>query len=196
VYTDPVVILFLLLGIVLIELCLIAVMLFLCLSIIAWTVSGYIEVPFVPTPKSVFPHIVKALVFEAGDVVYDLGSGDGRFLIACARLQPGAQFIGIERNMLLHAYALCNKRLHGSTPNVHFRWGNFFHTDLSNATKIYAYLLSSVMDALLPQFEQQLKGTRIASRAFKFSKKSPAETVQLSEKPGSHNQHMLYVYDF
>lgn len=178
------------------ELLLLLVALFLCLFMLTWVISAYMDVPFVPTPNSVFPKIVGALDFVPGDVVYELGSGDGRFLLACARNEPRVAFIGIERNPFLHTYAQVRKHFRGNPRNLTFRRANFFDTDLSDATKIYGYLFTGVMDALLPKCERELTKARFASRAFQFSKKTPTEVVRLSEKPGWHDQHLLYVYDF
>ncbi len=184
------------LAVIVIDIFLLSVVLLLCLLMITWVVSFYMDVPFVPTPSDAFPKIKQVLRLGSGDVVYELGSGDGRFLLACALREPRARFIGIERNPLLYTYSLFRKHLAGNPSNLTFLRASFFDIDLSGATKIYAYLLDPIMDALLPKFERELSHARIASRAFKFSKKDPAETLRLSEQPGSHNQHMLYVYDF
>lgn len=160
-------------------------------------ISLWIEVPFVRTPRALYPPIVEALGIQQGDVVYELGSGDGGFILSQAVQFPDTRFVGIERNMLLHAFARLRKRIeYGNPPNVFFRRGNIFSTDFSEATKIYAYLLSSVMDALLPAFERELQAACIASRAFQFKQREASRIVELSKKPGNHGQHLFYVYDF
>jgi SAM-dependent methyltransferase len=170
----------------------IGVLAFLC----AWLLSAYLDVPFVPTPYKAFPIIADALEIKEGDVVYELGSGDGRFILWCARRNANAQFIGIERNAILHVYTLARKRLAGNPPNLIYRRGDLFKTDLQDATKVYAYLLNSVMAKLAPKFDAELRNARLASRAFILASKKPSTVIELSKKPGKHGEHMLYVYDF
>jgi SAM-dependent methyltransferase len=165
------------------------------LRTLAWVVSGQLDVPFVPTPVRYAEAVATTLELAQGDVVYELGSGDGRFVLACARLAPEASFVGIERNALLYAASLFRKYRAGNPGNVEFRRGDFFKTDLSPANKMYVYLLDSVMHRLQPKFEREFKG-RVASRAFPFSRKELSNVIELTETIGAHGQHLLFVYDF
>lgn len=167
----------------------------LLLPMLAWYLSGILDVPFVPTPESAFGKIVEALDIRESDAVYELGSGDGRLLIHCAKRFPAARFVGIERNPFLCWYAKLRARLAGAPANLRFVRGDFFKTDFSQATKIYAYLLNPVMDGLLPKFAREFKGT-LVSRAFVFKQKQAREIIKLAEDPGPHNQNRVYVYDF
>jgi 16S rRNA A1518/A1519 N6-dimethyltransferase RsmA/KsgA/DIM1 with predicted DNA glycosylase/AP lyase activity len=151
--------------------------------------------PFVPTPLHYAGLVAASLELSSGDVVYELGSGDGAFMLALAALVPEATFIGIERNPFLYAAALVRKRFAGDPDNVEFRRGNFFNADLSEANKAYAYLLDTVMYELQPKFEKEFKG-RLASRAFPFPHKELSNVVALTERIGMHGQHLLFVYDF
>jgi hypothetical protein len=151
-------------------------------------------VPFVRTPRVVFQKVADALEIQEGDIIYELGSGDGSFLLWCAAQYPEARLLGIERNPLLVRYA--NWRLKRSQlSNVTFIKQDIFHTDYSTATKLYAYLLPSLMDRLLPTLEAQFHG-RLASRAFRFAKKDVSAEITLSNKAGSHGQHKLFVFEF
>lgn len=183
------------LGILFLQLCLIVGIVAFVMRGVAQIYSRYIDVPFVPTPVHVFTLIVSSLEIRPGDVVYELGSGDGRFLLYCAKKQPSARYVGIERNPLLIAMSRLRAYLSGNPRNVVFRRENFYATPLTEATKIYGYLLNSVMNKLLPKLESEFHG-RMASRAFTFREKSPSETIVLSEKKGSHGEHMLYLYEF
>lgn len=156
--------------------------------------SGSNDAPFIPTPSNAFATIMASLDIDSDDVVYELGSGDGRFLIFCASREPSARFVGVEHNLLLSLIARARARLSGMR-NVEFRRGNFYETDISKATKIYAYLLPSVMDRLLPTFERQFTG-HLASRAFRFKHKKEERIVRLSEHVGFHGEHQLFVYNF
>ncbi len=162
---------------------------------LVFLISGQLEVPFVPTPIRYADIVVATLEVATGDVVYELGSGDGRFMLACAALAPEATFVGVERNPLLHVAALVRKRLSRSPHNITFVRGNFFKVDLSAANKVYAYLLDSVMVQLQPKFDREFKG-RVASRAFPFSRKQLSNVVALTDRIGAHGQHLLFVYDF
>lgn len=162
--------------------------------VLVFVISGHLDVPFVPTPTRYAGLVLASLDVSPGDVVYELGSGDGRFMIACAELAPEASFIGVERNPILHIAALLRKRFSKRT-NAEFRRGDFFKTDLSKANKLYAYLLDPVMFRLQPKFEREFKG-RVASRAFPFPRRELSNVVALTERIGMHGQHLLFVYDF
>ena len=158
-------------------------------------VSDFFDVPFVATPRRVLSIIFDELKIVPGDVVYELGSGDGRFLLYAASREPEAQYIGIERNPMLLALSRIRQRLHGNLRNVTFQKGNFFATDLTRASKVYAYLLNSVMNRLYPTLLRDFHG-RFASRAFRFQQKNPMRVVSLGQRPASHGQHELAIYDF
>jgi hypothetical protein len=163
--------------------------------VFVFAISGYLDVPFVPTPPRYADIVAATLELSPGDVVFELGSGDGRFMLALAALQPGARFVGVEHNPLLHVAAVTRKRLNGTPHNVEFRRGDFFTTDFSPANKMYLYLLDPVMHQLQPKFDNQFKG-RVASRAFPFARKKLSNVVALTENVGAHGQHLLFVYDF
>jgi hypothetical protein len=162
---------------------------------ILWFVFGQLDAPFVPTPKRYASVVTEALDVQAGDTVYELGSGDGRFVLACAKLSPTARFLGVERNIFLHLIASTRKRFAGNPTNVEFRRGDLFETDLSHTNKMYLYLLTPAMLDLQSRFEKEFSG-RVASRAFKFANKEPSSVVALGTRSGAHGQHNLYVYDF
>ncbi len=156
--------------------------------------SDRTDVPFVRTPERMFAAIASALDMHPSDVVYELGSGDGGFLLWCAERYPDAKFVGFERNPLLVRYARWRAKRVGLS-NVEFRKQDLFFADLSGAAKIYAYLLDHVMDRLLPKLAREFHG-RLASRAFRFGGKQEKEVIAISEKSGSHGQHLLFIYDF
>ena len=172
----------------------VAVFLFIGRAIVQIVSDTVTDVPFVRTPRTVFAPIASALDIQPYDVVYELGSGDGGFLLWCAAHYPNAKFVGIERNPLLHRYASWRQKRSGMQ-NLSFTQADFFDVNLSGARKIYGYLLNSVMDRLLPKFEREFHG-RLASRAFRFKAKQPVRTIELSGKKGWHGEHLLHIYDF
>lgn len=99
----------------------------------------------------------------SGDVVVDLGAGDGRVLVAAARI-PGVRAVGIEVDPL--RYFLCNLRLklHGLGDRASVRKENFFRTDLSDADVVTFYLSQAAADRLGDKLEKELKaGSRVVS---------------------------------
>ncbi len=156
-------------------------------------ISRGVDVPFVRTPRKYFPVIADALQIRANDVVYDLGSGEGKFVLYCAQKFPDARFIGIERNFVLYLQALARKRFAGNPLNVSFRRENFFTTNMHDATRVYAYLLPKAMERLFS--DSSHKGLRVASRAFHIKRREPVQTIELSPKKGWHNQHLLHIYE-
>lgn len=153
---------------------------------------GY-DVPFVRTPRKYYPVIERALQIRSGDVVYDLGSGEGKFVLYLAKKHPDVQFVGIERNRLLFTQARLRRWWAGTPSNATFRRENFYTTDFNDATRVYAYLLSKVMTKLFAERTQP--GLRIVSRAFRIKGREPLETIELTTRKGWHGEHELHVYE-
>lgn len=159
-------------------------------------IFGRLDAPSVPTPRRVLPHIVEALELCAGDTVYDLGSGDGRIVLRCAKLEPSARFVGIERSLFLHFVSRFRALLSGSPANVSFLRQDIFQADLSSATKLYAYLTPPLMSALLRKIEREARGARMVSYTFQFKDKPPLRTVFLSALKNHRGSARLYIYEF
>jgi SAM-dependent methyltransferase len=124
------------------------------------------DVPYVPTP----PAVVEAMLRVAGvgpdDVVFDLGSGDGRIVIAAAR-DFGARGTGVDIDAELVELARENARLAGVSDRVDFVRQDLFETELRDATVVTLYLLPMVNLRLRPRLLTELRpGTRIVSHAF------------------------------
>ena len=139
------------------------------------------DVPFVPTPEKVVDRMLEIAKVGPNDMVYDLGSGDGRIVIAAAK-KHGARGIGIDIDPERIKEARANARSAGVSDRVEFREGDLFKTDLSEATVVTLYLLSGVNLQLRPKLLSELKpGTRIVSHAFDMGDWKPLKT----EKVGS-----------
>lgn len=137
------------------------------------------DVPYVPTPRPVVNRMLEAANVDGNDVVYDLGSGDGRIVIQAAR-QYGARGVGIEIDPDLVRKARRNAREAGVSDLVEFRQADLFETDLSEATVLTLYLLSSVNRKLRPKlFEELAPGTPVVSHAFDMGAWEPEETVEV-----------------
>jgi SAM-dependent methyltransferase len=122
-------------------------------------------VPFVPTPENVVDKMIELAGVKKGDVVYDLGSGDGRIVIAAAK--KGARAVGFEIDPDLVAESRANIQKAGVQESAEIRNQDILTVDLSGASVVTMYLLPDVNLKLRPNLQKQLKpGSRIVSHAF------------------------------
>jgi SAM-dependent methyltransferase len=134
------------------------------------------DVPFVPTPEQVVAGMLELAKVGPKDVVYDLGSGDGRIVIAAARLH-GARGVGIDIDPQRVKEARDNARKAGVAGRVEFREGDLFKADIGEATVVTLYLLPRINLQVRPKLLSELKaGTRIVSHGFDMGDWQPAAT--------------------
>jgi SAM-dependent methyltransferase len=137
------------------------------------------DVPYVPTPQEVVDEMLKVAGVTNNDVVYDLGSGDGRIVITAAQ-KYSARGVGIDINPKLVAQAKENAVKAGVTDRVQFLQQDLFKTDISQATVVTLYLLPRINIKLRPKLLQELKpGTRIVSNSFDMGKWKPEKTSKV-----------------
>jgi SAM-dependent methyltransferase len=133
-----------------------------------------IEVPFVVTPNPVVEAMLDLAEVRAEDVVYDLGCGDGRIVIAAAKLR-GARGVGVEIDEKLAETARVDARRAGVEARVRIEQGDLFEMDFHDATVVMLYLSDSINQRLWPKFVSELKpGARIVSHKFNMGER-PAE---------------------
>ncbi len=136
------------------------------------------DVRFVPSPDSVVEAMLTLAGVGAGDVVYDLGSGDGRIPIAAAH-RYGAFGVGIEIDAKLNREAADNARKAGVADRVRFLTQDLFETDISQATVVTLFLLPRVNQELIPKLKRELRpGTRIVSHQFDMGEQWPPDKSQ------------------
>ena len=136
-------------------------------------------VPFVPTPEHIVDEMLGLAKVSSKDVVYDLGSGDGRIVITAAK-KHGARGVGIDIDPQRIKEATENARKAGVDDRVEFREGDLFKADIKEATVVTLYLLSSVNEHLKPKLLKELKpGTRVVSHAFDMGDWKPVETRKI-----------------
>ena len=141
------------------------------------------DVVFVPTPPDVVDAMLKLAKVTSSDVVYDLGSGDGRILIAAAKTY-GARGVGIDIDPERVREATANARANNVADKVSFRREDLFVADISPATVVTLYLSPSVNSRLAPKLMMELKpGTRIVSHAFDFGSWKPQQRITVSGRP-------------
>ena len=114
------------------------------------------------------------------DVVYDLGSGDGRMVIAAAK--RGAQAVGVEFNPELVALSESRARAQGVAGKARFVQGDIFETEFSEATVVTLYLLSTLNMRLRPTLLKMRPGTRVVSHAFNMEDWPPDEVSRAEDR--------------
>jgi hypothetical protein len=138
------------------------------------------DVIFVPTPYDVVEAMLKVAKVGKGDVLYDLGSGDGRIPITAAQNYGIARGIGIDINPERIREANENLNRSGVGDRVRFINADLFEADLSEATVVTLYLLSTLNLKLLPKLLKELKpGTRIVSHAFDMGSWKPEQALKV-----------------
>ena len=138
------------------------------------------DVIFVPTPQEVVDAMLKLAKVTKNDVVYDLGSGDGRIPITAAKMY-GARGVGIDIDPQRIKEAAENLKTSGMGDRVKFLNQDLFETDISEATVVTLYLLPSLNLKLLPKLNKELKpGTRIVSHAFDMGDWAPEAKAQVA----------------
>jgi SAM-dependent methyltransferase len=147
----------------------------------AQTASRTPDVPFVPTPDDVVSGMLRLANVKRNDVVYDLGSGDGRIVIAAAK-RYGARGVGIDIDPERVAEASRNARAAKVADRVRFLNQDLFESDLSEATVVTLYLLPRLNLKLRPKLLAELKpGTRIVSHGFDMGEWKPERTVMVGD---------------
>ena len=136
---------------------------------------GY-DVPFVPTPPEVVDEMLRLVGLKAGDVLYDLGCGDGRIVIMAAK-KYGVKAMGIDIDPVRIKESTENAAQAGLEGKVKFIQQDLFEADFHDATVVTMYLLTSVNLRLRPKLLAELKpGTRLVSHSFDMGEWKPDKT--------------------
>lgn len=139
------------------------------------------DIRFVASPPAVVHAMLDLARVGPGDLVFDLGSGDGRLSIAAARL--GARSVGVDIDASLTTRSRENARLAGQQERTEFRTGNLFDADLQGATVVVLYLLHAVNRRLLPKLRRELSpGTRLVSHSFDMGEWSAERRITVQDK--------------
>ena len=138
------------------------------------------DVPYVPTPQAVVDAMLEVAKVGENDILYDLGSGDGRIVTTAAQKYNVKKGVGVEINPELVQEATVNAQEAGVSDRVQFVQQDLFKSDFSEATVVTLYLLPDINLKLRPQLLQQLKpGTRIVSHAFDMGEWEPEQTLKV-----------------
>lgn len=140
------------------------------------------DVPYVPTPQTVVDKMLELAAVTKDDVVYDLGSGDGRIVITAAK-KYGVRGVGVDIDPERIKEANANAVLAGVADRVKFIEQDLFKTDLKEASVVTLYLLPEVNLRLRPKLWSELKpGTRVVSHAFDMGDWTPQQKVEVEGK--------------
>jgi len=138
------------------------------------------DVIFVPTPPEVVAAMLKVARVGKGDVIYDLGSGDGRIVISAVKDFGATRGVGIDIDPERIAEASENARQAGVADRVTFLNQDLFTTNFSDATVVTLYLLPSLNLRLRPKLLSDLRpGTRVVSHAFDIGDWVPEQTIDV-----------------
>ena len=138
------------------------------------------DVVFVPTPQEVVDAMLEVAGVGKGDVLYDLGSGDGRIPITAARKHGIARGVGIDINPERIREANENRKRAGVGERVRFINADLFETDLGDATVVTLYLLPELNLKLLPKLLKEVRpGTRVVSHAFDMGTWKPEQALDV-----------------
>ena len=162
--------------------------------VLAMLVTGIVHlvsgVPYVPTPHRVVKRMVEIAELEKGEVVYDLGCGDGRLVFAAEEVTE-KRCVGYELAPVPYFFAWVWKKLKGAKSDIYLR--SLFVADLRDADVVFCYLMPHMLKKLTAKLTNECrKGTRIVSHGFKIEGLEPKKTFARDKASGMPTIH-LYV---
>ncbi len=147
-----------------------------CLISLSWFAGS--DAPYVPTKNERIKKILKLAGLKKGKVFYELGSGDGRVVIAAAKM--GAKAIGIEQSWIRIFMSRWKAR---NLSNAKFIHGDIFKQDLSNADLVFVFLLPRGVERLEPTLRKSLKkGAKVITQTFHFKNWIPYKKILVTDK--------------
>lgn len=151
--------------------------------------------PFVASPLPVVKQMLTLADLKAGEILYDLGCGDGRVVIMAAQ-EFGARGVGVEMREDLAKQATQKVSELGLDGRVKIINGDMFKVDLSQANVVSLYLTTSANDKVKPKLEAELKpGTRVVSHDYEIIGWKPIKIDNFCENPRlGYPSHTIYVY--
>jgi ribosomal protein L11 methylase PrmA len=127
------------------------------------------------------------------DVVYDLGCGDGRMMIAAAK-QAGCRAVGFDIDSAMVRRARENAKISGVESLVRVEERDVLTVDLSEASVVMVYLLPWIMEELIPQFDEMQPGSRIVSHDFRIAGCKPDKTIEIPSMDAGNDMHYVHLW--
>lgn len=147
--------------------------------------SNIIGAGWQPTSRRRVEKMLEMAEVDSEDIVYDLGSGDGRIVIDAAK-KYNARAVGMEADPLRVFWSRLIIMIYGLRSNAKIVWGNFFNQNISEATVVTLFLSDTANQKLKPKFQRELKpGTRVVSYVWMFNGWEPVKADKTDE---------IYVY--
>jgi cyclopropane fatty-acyl-phospholipid synthase-like methyltransferase len=154
-------------------------------------------IPFVPSPMPVVERMLELAEVRKDDVIYDLGSGDGRILIHAAK-KYGARGVGVDMNAELVEQAKRNAAQEGVSDLVEFRAGDGLKVDISEATVVTLYMFKWFNNQMRPKLQRLKPGSRVVAHDFDIDDWNPVQIEQVnppSEAPDDYfTPRTLYLW--
>jgi len=152
------------------------------------------QVPYVPTPQDIVDKMLDLAKITPDDVVYDLGSGDGRIVITAVQ-KYGAHAVGVEINPDLYRQSSDRIKELGLDGRARIMCEDMFDVSVHRATVVVLYLLTSFNEKLRPKLERELRpGTRIVCHDFHVPGWDPEKVVDVTSKNGLPHKIYLYIH--
>jgi SAM-dependent methyltransferase len=153
------------------------------------------DVPYVPTTEEAVKAMLKLADVKKTDIVYDLGCGDGRIVIAAAK-EFGAHGVGIDINPVRIGEAKANAKKAGVEDLVRFEENDLFQADIHEASVVTIFLLSEINLKLRPKLLRELKpGTRLVSNTFDMGDWKPDKEATVGDDDQENFlSHRLYLW--
>jgi predicted O-methyltransferase YrrM len=151
--------------------------------------------PFVPSPVQVIQFMLKLADLKAGEVLFDLGAGDGRTVMMAAKAF-GARAVGVELREDLAKKALSTIHESGLADRVTIVNGDMFSVNLTSADVVFLYLTTSANEKIRPKLETDLrKGVRVVSHDYEIVGWKPIKVENFCENPKiGYPSHTIYLY--
>jgi len=150
------------------------------------------DVIFVPTPRDVVEKMLELAKADKNDVVYDLGCGDGRIVVAAAK-QCGCKAVGYDIDPKRIKESLENVKKNGVEELVTIQREDIFTLDLSPASVVTLYLLPRLNVKLVPQLEQLKPGSRIVSHQYGIKGVKPDRVIKMTSKEDNRT-HTVFLW--
>jgi protein-L-isoaspartate O-methyltransferase len=168
---------------------------------VSWADSQYGEppeipyrpTPFVPTPHDVVDKMLELVEPKPGELLYDLGSGDGRIVVKASK-RYGCRSVGFEFNDELVKKSQADAKEQGVEKLVTIEKQDFYTVDLSKADVITIYLLPRPIAKLRPQLEKLKSGTRVVCHDYGFPWLTPDSKIAMRSQNGNGSDHFVFLY--
>ncbi|HOB97996.1 MAG TPA: methyltransferase domain-containing protein [Verrucomicrobiota bacterium] len=153
------------------------------------------DVVYVPTPQFIVDKMLEMAEVKKGDVVYDLGCGDGRIVVTAAK-KYGVKAVGFDINPERVRESIANVRSNKVEHLVTIKEADIFTLDLTEASVVALYLLPSLNVKLMPQLAKLKPGSRIVSHDFDMAGAKPVEVYRTSADPDGWDgsEHRIYKW--